>query len=120
MAIFLVVLVALFREPGSRIFHNEIPYSQFLNDIDQHKVRSVYIAGNEIRGEYADGAGFLSYAPYDPGLIDRLQRNTVTITARPEGGWPWLVSLLISWLPFFFLIGVWILLTRRMRKKEGR
>jgi ATP-dependent Zn protease len=28
---------------------------------------------------------------------------------------PWFVSLLVSWLPFIALIGVWIFLSRQMR-----
>ena len=34
----------------------------------------------------------------------------------PQDGVRWLVSLLISWLPFFFLVGVWIVLSWWMRR----
>jgi hypothetical protein len=32
---------------------------------------------------------------------------------------PWLVTLLISWLPFFALIGVWIFLAHQMKQAGG-
>jgi hypothetical protein len=32
----------------------------------------------------------------------------------PQNGSEWLLSLLISWLPFIFLAGVWIFLMRRV------
>jgi ATP-dependent Zn protease len=32
---------------------------------------------------------------------------------------PWFVSLLVSWLPFIALIGVWIFLSRQMRSTRG-
>ena len=35
----------------------------------------------------------------------------------PQGDSQWLVSLVISWLPFFLLVGVWLLLARRMRAR---
>jgi hypothetical protein len=34
----------------------------------------------------------------------------------PQDGGQWLVALLISWLPFFFLIGVWFFLVWWMRR----
>jgi hypothetical protein len=37
----------------------------------------------------------------------------------PQDGAQWLVALLISWLPFFFLVGVWILLAWWMRRTSG-
>ncbi len=40
------------------------------------------------------------------------------ITARPEDGLHWFVSLLVSWLPFFVLIGTSSFLSRHMRKKK--
>ena len=32
---------------------------------------------------------------------------------------PWFVSLLVSWLPFIALIGVWIFLSRQMSSKRA-
>jgi hypothetical protein len=37
-------------------------------------------------------------------------------TPAAQDGAQWLVSLVISWLPFFVLIGVWLFLTRWMRR----
>src|SRR5262245_53668534 len=104
IVLLLLALFTLFQNPASRTKSNEITYSQFLKDVDQRKVRDANIAGNEIRGEYVGGQSFLTYAPYDPSLVDRLQRNGVSITARPQqDATPWFVSLLISWLPFIAL-----------------
>jgi hypothetical protein len=36
--------------------------------------------------------------------------------AAPQNGWEWLLSLLISWLPFFFLVGAWMVLVWWMRR----
>ncbi len=43
------------------------------------------------------------------------------ITAKPLGdNVPWFVSLLVSWLPFIALIGVWIFLSRQMQGGAGK
>jgi cell division protease FtsH len=45
----------------------------------------------------------------------------VQITARPQQeNVPWFVSLLVSWLPFIALIGVWIFLSRQMQGAGGK
>ena len=54
-------------------------------------------------------------------LIQRLYGKGVAITARPQqNDVPWFVSLLVSWLPFIALIGVWIFLSRQMQGAGGK
>ncbi len=55
----------------------------------------------------------------------RWSRASITarsqITAKPPGdNVPWFVSLLVSWLPFIALIGVWIFLSRQMQGGAGK
>ena len=53
--------------------------------------------------------------------MQRLYGKGVSITARPQGdNVPWFVSLLVSWLPFIALIGVWIFLSRQMQGAGGK
>src|SRR5712691_5169694 len=59
--------------------------------------------------------------PNDPTLVSRLYNGKVSITAKPPGdNVPWFVSLLVSWLPFIALIGVWIFLSRQMQGGAGK
>ena len=54
-------------------------------------------------------------------LVQRLYGKGVSITARPQSdNVPWFVSLLVSWLPFIALIGVWIFLSRQMQGAGGK
>ncbi len=79
-------------------------------------MRDVLIQGPEIHGTFTDGRSFQTYAPSDPSLVQRLYNNGVSITARPQSdNVSWFVSPLISWLPFFALIGVCIFLSRQMQ-----
>jgi len=111
----------LFQNPGQHSAANEISFSQLLTEVDNGRVRDVVIQGPDITGSYTDGRSFQTYAPNDPGLVQKLYNKGVSITARPQqDSAPWFVALLLNWLPFLALIGVWIFLSRQMQGAGGR
>lgn len=121
IVLLLLALFSLFQTPGQRTASNDITFSQLLAEVDQGKVRDVVIQGNDITGTMSDGKHFSTYAPNDPTLVQRLYGKGVSISARPPGdNLPWYVSLLVSWLPFIALIGVWIFLSRQMQGGAGK
>ncbi len=121
IVLLLLALFTLFQNPGQRAASQDIPFSQLLADVDQNKVREVVIQGPEINGTYVNGSTFHTYAPSDPTLVKRLYDAKVSITAKAPGdNVPWFVSLLVSWLPFIALIGVWIFLSRQMQGGAGK
>src|SRR6201989_811581 len=121
IVLLLLALFTLFQNPGQRTTSQDISFSQLLNEVDQGRVRDVLIQGPEIHGTFTDGRSFQTYAPNDPSLIDKLYKKGVSITARAQqNDVPWFVSLLISWLPFIALIGVWIFLSRQMQGAGGK
>ncbi|MGE3247526.1 MAG: ATP-dependent zinc metalloprotease FtsH [Beijerinckiaceae bacterium] len=116
-----VALVMLFQGPNQRQQAQEITFSQLLNDVDQGQVREVTIAGREITGRYTDNRAFRTYAPPDPGLVDRLYKKNVVIAAKPPSdGNNWLVTLLVNGLPLIAFIAVWIFLSRQMQGAGGK
>ena len=121
IVLLLLALFSLFQNPGQRPVANDISFSQLLNEVEAGRVRDVLIQGSEISGQFTDGRQFQTYAPNDPTLIERLYGKNVAITARPQTEQvPWFVSLLVSWLPFIALIGVWIFLSRQMQGAGGK
>ncbi|WP_372424615.1 ATP-dependent zinc metalloprotease FtsH [Salinarimonas chemoclinalis] len=121
--IFLLVLalVTLFQSPSQRMQGREIAYSQLLTAAETGRVSSVTIAGREISGIYQDGTAFTTYAPEDASLVPTLQANGVQINAHPpQDSTPWLLALLINWLPILIFIGAWIFLSRQMQSGAGR
>ena len=121
IVLLLLALFTLFQSPSQRTSAQEISFSQLLSEVDQGRVRDVVIQGPEIRGTFANGTSFQTYAPNDPGLVQKLYNKGVSITARPlTDNVPWFVSLLVSWLPFIALIGVWIFLSRQMQGGAGK
>src|ERR1700710_656055 len=121
IVLLLLALFTLFQNPGQRASSQDISFSQLLTEVDQGKVRDVLIQGPDIHGTFTDGRSFQTYAPNDPSLIQKLYSKGVSITARPQSdNVPWFVSLLVSWLPFLALIGVWVFLSRQMQGGAGK
>ena len=121
IVLLLLALFTLFQNPGQRASSQDISFSQLLTEVDQGHVRDVVIQGPEIHGTFTNGSSFQTYSPNDPTLVSRLYNGKVQITAKPPGdNVPWFVSLLVSWLPFIALIGVWIFLSRQMQGGAGK
>ena len=121
IVLLLLALFTLFQNPGQHASSQDISFSQLLTEVDQGHVRDVVIQGPEIHGTFNNNSSFQTYAPNDPTLVKRLYDGKVTITAKPPGdNVPWFVSLLVSWLPFIALIGVWIFLSRQMQGGAGK
>jgi cell division protease FtsH len=121
IVLLLLALFTLFQNPGQRASSQDISFSQLLSEVDANHVRDVVIQGPEIHGTFTNGSSFQTYAPNDPTLVSRLYNGKVSITAKPPGdNVPWFVSLLVSWLPFIALIGVWIFLSRQMQGGAGK
>ncbi|MFO1185298.1 MAG: ATP-dependent zinc metalloprotease FtsH [Bauldia sp.] len=120
IALLLIALFNLFQSgPSQRA--GDISYSQFLSDVDKGRVRNVVITGQQIAGQLTDGLAFQTYAPNDPELVKRLEDRGVTISARPltENGQS-LLGVLVSWLPMFLILAVWIFFMRQMQGSGGR
>jgi cell division protease FtsH len=123
--LFLLALFTLFQNPGQHSVIQEISLSQFLNDVDQGKIRDVVIQGQEIHGTYTDGHSFVTNVPNDSTLLQRLYGKNIIIAVAPsQDKVPWFVSLLVSWVPFLFTIALWIwsvrTIGRALRTPDGR
>src|SRR5262245_44858843 len=122
IGLLLMALFNLFQNPGQRGRGNEISYSDFLAGVDAGNISEVVIAKHRISGSYRDkGSNFTTIAPEDPGLVERLNKKGVKITARPpEEDVPSILGVLVNWFPMLLLIGVWIFFMRQMQSGGGR
>jgi cell division protease FtsH len=97
----LITLPFTLESHGQSTRPQDITFSQFLNEVDQGRVRDVLIQGPEIHGTLTDGRTFQTYAPSDLQLAQRLYGKGVSITARPlSDSLPWWLSLIVAWIPF--------------------
>jgi cell division protease FtsH len=107
----------LFQSPSDRSGQTELPYSEFLREVNNGQVKSVIIEGSEITGFYkASGTSFNVISPDDPKLVERLMAQGVEVRAQPaDEEMPALFAVLINWFPMLLLIGVWIFFMRQMQ-----
>ena len=118
----MVGLFNLFQSPSNRSSQAELPYSEFLREVNNGQVKSVVIEGSEIIGFYkSSGTSFNVVAPDDPKLVERLMDQGVEVQARlADEEMPALLAVLINWFPMLLLIGVWIFFMRQMQSGGGR
>ena len=122
IALLLIALFQMFQSPSSQQKTDEIAYSKFLGAVKNNRVKTVTISGDRISGTYTDSStGFLTYAPFDPELVKRLEAQNVEITAKPVvDGRSTFTGMLINWLPLLLLVGVWIFIMRQMQSGQGK
>jgi len=111
----------------------ELAYSEFRTLARRGLVDNLLISRDYIEGELKPGAAevlsrlrgapqkpekyFRTGKVEDPELIKILEEQGIRFKARPESSW---VSSLLSWiLPFFLLLGLWMLFFRRFGPPEG-
>ncbi|MBU2583176.1 MAG: ATP-dependent zinc metalloprotease FtsH [Alphaproteobacteria bacterium] len=121
----LVLLAALFN-----LFNNntaqsrkgeEITYSEFLTAVEADNVTDATISGNRIMGTLREGGVFQTYAPEDPGLVERLRSKNVKFKVAPrDEDVPSILNVLLNWFPMLLLIAVWIFFMRQMQSGSGR
>jgi cell division protease FtsH len=103
----------------------EVSFSKFVQAVEEDRVADVIIQGQHIRGRYkgergSSGEGFKTFAPDDPGLVERLREKGVEIEARPEDAEPWYLVAIVQWAPMLLLVGVWIFFMRQMQLGGGK
>jgi len=116
----LFALFNLFQGSSTRAPQTALPYSQFMENVENGQVQEVTIQGNNITGRLGDGRSFQTYAPDDPSLVERLRESGTQINAEPQESVNPLLSILISWFPMLLLIGVWIFFMRQMQSGGGK
>ncbi|MCJ9427607.1 ATP-dependent zinc metalloprotease FtsH [Kordiimonas sp. A6E486] len=113
----LVMLFNLFQGGAGKV--PEVSYSQFLDAVEQNRVDSVEIKGQQVSIIYANKEHAKSIKPTDDSeLYGLLRKHNVNFKEVPEDQGAFL-SVLFSYLPFLLIIGVWIFMMRQMQGKGG-
>jgi len=120
--VLLAALFNLFNNPAETRQANEISYSEFLNAVEAGNVGEATLSGNRISGVMREGGvQFSTFAPDDPGLVQKLREKNVRFKAAPrDEDVPSILSVLLNWFPMLLLIAVWIFFMRQMQSGSGR
>ncbi|MBS0460526.1 MULTISPECIES: ATP-dependent zinc metalloprotease FtsH [Thermomonas] len=114
-----VVLMVVFQSFSPKLAASQdVVYSQFVQDVENDRIKSVDISSNERSLDFvrADGSKGTTTAPVrDRDLINDLIQHKVEIKqAAPESGvsfW----SLVLNFLPVLLIIGFWLFMMRQMQ-----
>jgi cell division protease FtsH len=116
VVLFLLVLALfnLFSGGQSTMSSRSISFSEFVSAVDRGDVTSVTLDGERITFRGGDGQDYVTIQPQGADIVERLIAQDVTVNARPQqqSGF---TTVLMTFLPFLILIGVWIYFMNRMQ-----
>ncbi|NND40504.1 MAG: ATP-dependent metallopeptidase FtsH/Yme1/Tma family protein, partial [Silicimonas sp.] len=98
----------------SSIATNTVSYSDFVERVEAGDVSNATIDGERIVFRGADSRDYVTIQPDGADTTDLLVQNDVDFSAKPQeqSGF---VTILMTFLPFLLLIGVWIYFMNRMQ-----
>jgi cell division protease FtsH len=119
LLLMILLLVTVLRQ--SEEAPAEISFTEFLSKLEADQVESVIMEEGHVTGEYRDGTDFATYVPpiYDT-LLPRLEEKGIQVTARPKRESSVWQQMLIWWVPFLILIGLWVFFVRQMQAGGGK
>ncbi len=116
VVLFLLILALfnLFSGGQSTISSRSISYSDFVQAVDNGEVSSVTLDGERVLFRGTDGLDYVTIRPGNEDISERLIDNKVNVNVRPQeqSGF---TTVLMTFLPFILLIGVWIYFMNRMQ-----
>jgi len=120
-AVIAFVLIAVFSKFSAPVQSSSaVPYSEFLSSVHNGTVKEVEIRGQKIIGLDGNGGKFVTYSPpNDPKLVDDLVKHNVKFQASPPEERSILWEIIINWVPFLLIIGLWIYIMRQMQGGGG-
>jgi cell division protease FtsH len=118
--ILIVVVLAFFAQklisPGDRT--EPPPYSTFLTQIDEGKVKSATLStkNNRIDVELKNGTKYQTAYPdnTEQFLVDNLKAENARVDVKPKGGSGWLTALTYI-LPFVIFLLFWLFIINQMQ-----
>ncbi|SFJ71923.1 ATP-dependent zinc metalloprotease FtsH [Celeribacter neptunius] len=115
--VLLMLVLALFQVLGGNqntMSSEVVPYSQFMSQVDDGTVTSVDIDGEKVYFTGADNRRKYTINPGDNALVSELLAKNVTVEGKPQEQ-SGIMPFIISFLPIFLIIGVWIYFMNRMQ-----
>jgi len=115
-----VAIIALYQLVHTpRTGYEEIPYSEFLANLDSGDIKDIEFSGDEIKGQYTGSTdeavkSFKTIGPANDQLIKTLEEKGVTFkfNSDSEGS---LTSILLNWAPLLLLVVIMVFFMRQLQ-----
>src|SRR5512132_586598 len=116
----LIVSVLILFWPQREPSVSELSYTEFLSRVKSGEIATAVIdPGGAVSGTFENGGDYATQIPIalqDPDLAKELQASGVEITGEGEPGAS-ILSVILSFLPFLLLIGVYLYIGRRAQRQ---
>ncbi len=115
------VLLSVFNNFSMRGATEQVGYSEFIQEVENDRLRKVVVDGLTINAERFDGSNFETIRPMveDPKLMDDLLSHDVVVEGRkPEQQSVWM-QLLVASFPILIIIAVFMFFMRQMQGGAG-
>jgi len=125
LIVMMLLVVSLMRQGDEA--PRQIPYDELITWIETNRIQSITLEEGQISGESTDGEKFESYVPQlfyaqvSSELEDLRKRSPdvriQTLPRREASIWQ---QMVLWWVPFIILIGLWFFVIRQMQSGGGK
>ena len=115
------VLLSVFNNFNMQGSTEQVGYSEFIQEVQNDRLKKVVVDGLTINAERFDGSSFETVRPMveDPKLMDDLLSHNVVVEGRkPEQQSVWM-QLLVASFPILIIIAVFMFFMRQMQGGGG-
>jgi len=120
LLLMMILLVTVLRQGEET--PREVTYTEFITMVDAGEIEKVIFEEGHVTGHKRDGSpDFTTNVPpvFDT-LVPQLQAKSVEIEVRPKSESSVWQQMLIWWVPFLILIGLWVFFVRQMQAGGGK
>ncbi|QXK91613.1 ATP-dependent zinc metalloprotease FtsH [Neoehrlichia mikurensis] len=115
----IIIITVLYIQFNNKIIGNssiKLPFSEFLNKLDNNEVESAVITDRNIEGILRNGSKFRTHGVIYDNLIKSLHAHQVTFSFAADETFLGIVgNIFISWFPMFLLIIIWFIFLKQMQ-----
>jgi len=116
--VMILALFRLFSDGQTMASNNEVPYSEFILQVDGGNVAMADVDGETVRYRGSDGKDYFTIVPGNEevvaGVLERMLDKGVEVKAEPQAQ-SGLFSLFSLLFPVLILIGFWFFMMNRMQ-----
>ncbi|QYX57447.1 ATP-dependent zinc metalloprotease FtsH [Roseovarius sp. SCSIO 43702] len=116
LVLFLLIMALfnLFSGSGTTLQSKPIPYSEFVEAVNDETVSEVTLDGENVRFRGEDGTNYVTIKPDDAKVTELLIEKGIPVEAKAQEQ-SGLQAFLLTLAPFLLLIAVWIYFMNRMQ-----